>query len=151
MPVERGSPNAPAAFRLPTCANRASRRYNSRKLPGDRIGAGAHEPRTNLAQLAAEYDISALRWRLATLRALLELSALNARLLHLLSYAEVSNRLPAGGSDEALWLAVRGNIGRLADVTIWLHICREAIDPVIEDPARALPESGRIASTGAMG
>jgi glutamyl-tRNA synthetase len=96
-----------------------------------RIGAGAHEPRTSLTQLAAEYDISAFgggspRFDLA------ELQHLNARLLHLLSYAEVADRLPAG-SDEALWLAVRGNIGRLADVDTWVKVCRETIDPVIED------------------
>ncbi|HEY2889589.1 MAG TPA: glutamate--tRNA ligase [Dongiaceae bacterium] len=98
-----------------------------------RIGAGAHEPRTSLAQLAAEYDISAFgggspRFDLAELR------HLNARLLHLLSYAEVAERLPAG-SDAALWLAVRGNIDRLGDVATWIQVCRSAIDPVIEDAA----------------
>jgi len=98
-----------------------------------RIGAGAHEPRTSLAQLAAEYDISAFgggspRFDLA------ELQHLNARLLHLLSYAEVAGRLPAG-SDEALWLAVRGNIDRLENVAAWLQVCRGVIDPVIEDAA----------------
>ncbi len=96
-----------------------------------RIGAGAHEPRTSLAQLAAEYDISAFgggspRFDLAELR------HLNARLLHLLSYAAVAGRLPAG-SDEALWLAVRGNIDCLDDVATWLQVCRGVIDPVIED------------------
>lgn len=98
-----------------------------------RIGAGAHEPRTSLAQLAAEYDIAAFgggspRFDPA------ELWHLNARLLHLLPYEAVAERLPAGGG-EALWLAVRGNIRRLAEVGDWLHICREAIDPVIEDRA----------------
>ncbi len=98
-----------------------------------RIGAGAHEPRTSLAQLAAEYDIAAFgggspRFDLAELR------HLNARLLHLLPYSDVAARLRAG-SDEALWLAVRGNIEKLDDVAIWLQVCRGSVEPVIEDAA----------------
>jgi glutamyl-tRNA synthetase len=96
-----------------------------------KIGAGAHEPRLNLAELAREFDIAAFgggspRFDMA------ELWHLNARLLHLLPYADVAGRLPAG-ADEALWLAVRGNIERLGDVAIWLQVCRGDINPVVED------------------
>jgi glutamyl-tRNA synthetase len=96
-----------------------------------KIGAGAHEPRLSLAELAREFDIAAFgggspRFDMA------ELWHLNARLLHLLPYADVAGRLPAG-ADEALWLAVRGNIERLGDVAIWLQVCRGDINPVVED------------------
>lgn len=43
-----------------------------------------------------------------------ELSQLNARTLHLLSYAAVRDRLPAG-MGEAAWLAIRPNLTTLAD------------------------------------
>jgi glutamyl-tRNA synthetase len=44
-----------------------------------------------------------------------ELVQLNAKTLHLLSYAAVRDRLPAG-LDEAAWLAIRPNLATLADV-----------------------------------
>ena len=96
-----------------------------------RIGAGAHEPRLTLAQLAGEFDIAAFgggspRFDMA------ELWHLNARLLHLLPYGDVADRLPPG-ADEPLWLAVRGNIDKLSDVGIWLEVCRGTVEPVIED------------------
>jgi glutamyl-tRNA synthetase len=98
-----------------------------------KIGAGAHEPRTSLAEIAAEFDIAAFHGGSPRFDPA-ELLHLNARLLHLLPYAAVAARLPAG-VDEALWLAARDNIQRLADVETWRHICREAIEPRIEDKA----------------
>ncbi len=44
-----------------------------------------------------------------------ELAQINARTLHLLTYAAVRDRLPAGMS-EAAWLAIRPNCATLADV-----------------------------------
>ena len=96
-----------------------------------KIGAGAHEPRTSLAEIAAEFDIAAFHGGSPRFDPA-ELLHLNARLLHLLPYAAVAARLPAG-VDEALWLAARDNIQRLADDETWRHICREAIEPRIED------------------
>ncbi len=96
-----------------------------------RIGAGAHEPRMSLAEIAAEFDIATFHGGSPRFDPA-ELLHLNARLLHLLPYAAVAARLPAG-VDEALWLAARDNIQRLADVETWRHICREAIEPRIED------------------
>ena len=96
-----------------------------------KIGAGAHEPRTSLAELAAEFDLSAFHGGSPRFDAS-ELQHLNGRLLHLLSYSDVADRLQPG-VDEALWLAVRGNIQRLAEVEEWRQICREAIEPRIED------------------
>ena len=98
-----------------------------------RIGAGAHEPRTNLSDLAAEFDLAAFHGGSPRFDPS-ELHHLNARLLHQLPYSAVADRLPAG-VDEALWLAARGNLQRLADMEIWRHICREEIEPRIEDRA----------------
>ena len=47
-----------------------------------------------------------------------DLAALAARTLHILPYAAVADRLPAGMT-EAKWLAVRGNLATLADAAIW--------------------------------
>ncbi len=47
-----------------------------------------------------------------------DLVALNARTLHLLPYAAVASRLPAGMT-EAGWLGVRGNLGTLGDAADW--------------------------------
>ncbi|MCI5043147.1 MAG: glutamate--tRNA ligase [Aquisalinus sp.] len=62
-----------------------------------------------------------------------ELEQLNAKILHELSYERVAQRLGAEDIDEALWLAVRGNVAKLQDVTGWRDIIRAEIDPVIED------------------
>jgi len=63
-----------------------------------------------------------------------ELEHLNARLLHHLEFAQVRDRLPPL-ADEAFWLAVRGNLAKLADAADWWQVCREAVTPVIEDAA----------------
>jgi glutamyl-tRNA synthetase len=96
-----------------------------------KIGAGAHEPRTSLTDIAAEFDLAAFHGGSPRFDPA-ELLHLNARLLRLLAYAAVADRLPAG-TGEALWFAVRGNIQRLTDVEIWRHICEETIEPRIED------------------
>ena len=62
-----------------------------------------------------------------------ELEALNGKLLHETDYAAVADRLAAYGADEALWLAVRGNIARVSDVAQWAQIVQGEIDPAIED------------------
>jgi glutamyl-tRNA synthetase len=96
-----------------------------------RIGAGAHEPRTSLEALAGEFDLASFRGGSPRFDPA-ELRHLNARLLHLLPYASVADRLPAG-VDENLWLAARGNLERLADAEIWRRVCWEPIEPRIED------------------
>ncbi len=62
-----------------------------------------------------------------------ELEALNGKLLHETEFSVVADRLAADNVDEALWLAVRGNIERVSDVKDWAQIVRGEIDPVIED------------------
>jgi glutamyl-tRNA synthetase len=101
-----------------------------------RLGAGAAEPRTSLDAIAADFDLARFHGG-APRFDLSELSAMNARLMHLLPYAAVADRLPPT-ADEALWVAIRGNIRRLSDVADWLRICRDAIEPRIEDADLAL-------------
>lgn len=64
-----------------------------------------------------------------------ELEALNAKLLQDTDYDEVSARVGALGGDEALWLAVRGNIMKVGDVAHWVGVIRGEIEPVIENKA----------------
>lgn len=66
-----------------------------------------------------------------------ELDALNARLLHETPYAAVAERL-AGlgvGGGEAFWLAVRGNVERLAQAADWWAVVTGPVEPVIEEHA----------------
>ena len=58
-----------------------------------------------------------------------ELAHLNAKLLHHLPWEAVKDRL-TGGS-EAFWIAVRGNIEKLADSKTWFNIITNRINPVI--------------------
>lgn len=68
-----------------------------------------------------------------------ELDALSARTLHATPYAAVADRLAAlgvaGPNAEAFWLAVRGNVARLADIAEWRGVVEGEIAPIIEDPA----------------
>jgi glutamyl-tRNA synthetase len=63
-----------------------------------------------------------------------ELDLLNARLLHGMDFAAVRERLPAGAT-EAFWLAIRGNIGRLAEAAEWWPVVSGDIAAVHEDAA----------------
>ncbi|MFN3673710.1 MAG: glutamate--tRNA ligase [Bosea sp. (in: a-proteobacteria)] len=66
-----------------------------------------------------------------------ELETLSARTLHQLPYAQVSDRLHALGvaGDEAFWLAIRGNLARLADARDWWQVVQGPLKPVIADAA----------------
>ncbi|MFM8747094.1 MAG: glutamate--tRNA ligase [Aestuariivirga sp.] len=58
-----------------------------------------------------------------------ELAQLNAKLLHHLPWEAVKNRL--AGATEAFWLAVRGNIAKLADAETWRLVIDGPVAPVI--------------------
>ena len=64
-----------------------------------------------------------------------ELALLNAKLLHETPFEAVEPRLAAldvaGGAD--FWLAVRGNIEKLADAQDWWSVVHGPIEPVIEN------------------
>lgn len=68
-----------------------------------------------------------------------ELDALSARTLHAAPYAAVADRLAAlgiaGPNAEAFWMAVRGNIARLAEAAEWREVVEGDIAPVVEDRA----------------
>jgi glutamyl-tRNA synthetase len=68
-----------------------------------------------------------------------ELDGLNARLVHDLPYAAVADRLAELGipSDraEAFWLAVRPNLGRVAEAAGWWRVVTGPVEPVITEPA----------------
>ncbi|MGO4740873.1 glutamate--tRNA ligase [Bosea sp. 2KB_26] len=64
-----------------------------------------------------------------------ELESLSARTLHQLPFDAVSDRLEALGiaADEPFWLAVRGNLAKLAEAKAWWQVVRGPIAPVITD------------------
>jgi glutamyl-tRNA synthetase len=68
-----------------------------------------------------------------------ELDALSARTLHVTPYAAVADRLAAlgvaGPNADAFWLAVRGNVSRLAEAAEWRAVVEGDIAPVVEDGA----------------
>lgn len=63
-----------------------------------------------------------------------ELDGLNARLIHAMPYAEAADRLAALGVPAALaepfWLAVRANLGRVAEATAWWRVVAGPVEPV---------------------
>jgi len=64
-----------------------------------------------------------------------QLMRINAQVLHATNFADVKDRLPSGttgGATEDLWLAVRANVERVADVKTWLDIANGDIQPVID-------------------
>ncbi|MEO1659165.1 MAG: glutamate--tRNA ligase [Pseudomonadota bacterium] len=62
-----------------------------------------------------------------------ELRLLNAKVLHAMPFAHAEDRLTALGVDEALWLAVRGNLDRLEDAAMWRDVVQGELEPVIAD------------------
>ncbi|MEX0760189.1 MAG: glutamate--tRNA ligase, partial [Tistlia sp.] len=105
------------------------------------------EPRQSLEALVEGFDVG--RFGRATPKYdPVELAHLNARLLHGMAYESVRPWLEAqglAGFDEALWLAVRGNLARRGEAALWHRVARGAIRPLVEEPdylaeaARLLP------------
>lgn len=59
-----------------------------------------------------------------------QLMRINALVLHATDFVDVKDRLPEGAS-EALWLAVRANVERVADVKLWQDIAQGDVEPSI--------------------
>jgi glutamyl-tRNA synthetase len=64
-----------------------------------------------------------------------ELMGLNAKIMHRLEYDDIVDHVGIEGFDEAFWLAVRPNIGRLSDVHEWWRIVHGSLDPLPGDQA----------------
>lgn len=81
------------------------------------------EPVNGLDELLAKVDLGDVSHSAAKFDPA-ELAALNARTLHAMPYARVAGRLDALGvaGGEAFWLAVRGNLARLADARAWWQV-----------------------------
>jgi glutamyl-tRNA synthetase len=99
--------------------------------------AGSIHAAPSLADLSAHFDLSKFSKASARLDDK-ELLLLNGKLLHGMSFADVQGHLAEMGlakADERFWLAVRGNIERLKDASLWWDVCAGSIAPVIEDAA----------------
>ena len=66
-----------------------------------------------------------------------DLERLNAQVLHAMDYATAKPRLEALNADlgEAFWHAVRANLGKFADVTVWAEVVRGPLVTAQDDPA----------------
>jgi glutamyl-tRNA synthetase len=93
------------------------------------------EPVDSLQTLIASVDLARVG-RAAARFAEEDLRALSQRTVHGLSFAAVRSRLdPAAAAlGEAFWLAVRGNIARVADAADWVPVVQGPLRPEIEDP-----------------
>jgi glutamyl-tRNA synthetase len=98
--------------------------------------AEAVRPIASLEELAARFDLHQLSHAPARFDPA-ELAALSARTLHETPFAHVRDRLAglgiAGPSAEAFWLAVRGNLEKLADAEVWRQVVEGPIAPAIEE------------------
>ena len=92
------------------------------------------EPRTSLAQLAAEFEFAKIA-RAPAHFDLGELAQLNGKLLHLLPYEAVAGRLAALGigGGAPFWDAVRPNLTRLADAGVWWDVVDGVVAPLLEN------------------
>lgn len=70
-----------------------------------------------------------------------DLWPLTARLLHQKPYADAAEALRAYGIPDdiapRLWLAVRENLTRLADIEEWWTLCRDGVEPMVDEEDRA--------------
>jgi glutamyl-tRNA synthetase len=92
------------------------------------------EPKLSLDELASGFALD--HYNAATPKFdLAELAHLSARLLHAMPFSTVHERLTALNLavDEPLWNVARANIGKLADVSEWLEVCRGTVAPLIDD------------------
>lgn len=87
------------------------------------------EPRLDLAALVDEFDLAKFGRAQPHLDPD-ELRALNAKLLHRMPFETARTRLPEGATP-AFWEAVRPNLERLADASLWWQVCVGATTPVI--------------------
>jgi len=100
------------------------------------------EPVASLDALVATVDFARVG-RAAARFSEDELAQLSARTLHILPYQAVRARLGAD-IDEALWLAVRGNLTTFTDIKIWAEVVHGPIAPMIEDAPFLVEAAARL-------
>ncbi len=95
----------------------------------------AVRPVESLAELAGLVDLAHLSRAPARFDEA-EVQALSARTLHHMPYPLAAPRLAAMGiaGGEALWLAVRGNLERFADVATWAGVVAGPVTPAASGP-----------------
>jgi glutamyl-tRNA synthetase len=106
----------------------------------------AVEPISELSELSDRFDLGSVSHSSAKFDPA-ELDALNARTLHKLPYPTVEQRLAALGVEggEAFWVAVRGNLAKLADAVLWWRVANGSVDLVTDDADRPLiAEAARL-------
>lgn len=74
-----------------------------------------------------------------------DLALLSQRCLHLMDFAAVRPRLPAGMTP-AGWLAVRGNLARIEEAALWQQVISGPIAPVVEEPDYAATAAATLAA-----
>lgn len=103
-------------------------------------------PVAAVADLVAGFDFA--HWGRAPARFdEAELAQLNARTLHLLPFAAVAERLPAG-MDAAAWEAIRPNCATLAEAADWWAVATG--DAPLPAPAPAPEDAGLLARAAAL-
>ncbi|WP_420405477.1 glutamate--tRNA ligase [Nisaea sp.] len=106
------------------------------------------EPCQRIGQLIETFDIS--KFSRATPRFdPAELEALNAKILHETDYTVVAERLLGLGigGGAPFWMAVRGNLEKLADAKLWWQVCSGEVDPLVEDPGYAATAAKHLPET----
>lgn len=102
--------------------------------------SSAIQPVTSLEELGSLFDLGHVSRTSAKFDEA-ELEALSARTLHAMPLVHVARRLADLGIGdsadvdlEAFWLAVRGNLTKLADAGTWWGVVCGPLTPLIEDP-----------------
>lgn len=98
--------------------------------------SGAPDLGADMDELARRFDLAAVS-RSPPKFDPADLARLSAQAVRAMPFDEAAPRLRAlglDGADERFWLAVRGNLDRVADAAAWWRIAAEPIRPVREDP-----------------
>lgn len=75
-----------------------------------------------------------------------ELLSLNARIVHQLDFASVTDRLPAGVTEEA-WLAIRPNLSKVAEAADWWHVIEGPVEHEAPEEDRDFLKAAAEAAT----
>jgi glutamyl-tRNA synthetase len=90
------------------------------------------EPVASLAPLIERFDFATFGRAPARFDEA-ELAKLNAQTVHLMSYEQVADRLPAGMDAEA-WAAVQPNLEKVADAAEWWQVIEGPVEAHVAEP-----------------